>query len=106
MQDPEASIAGKALSLYDPLIPELKLSPNLLLTLIAQIYVEKVSSDRIRERQDNEPLDFPPQTGMHGTFLNINLLITTSSLVECILVALCTRKLCSVIVVLWLRMCR
>lgn len=65
MQDHEAA-TGKALSLHDPIIPEVKFSPNLLLSLIAQIYCGKIASDRVRERQDNEPLDFPPPaTGMH-----------------------------------------
>lgn len=65
-----ADITGKALNLYDPLIPELKLSPTLLLTLIAQIYLEKIASDRVRERQDNEPLDFPPP--MTGTPIHLD----------------------------------
>jgi hypothetical protein len=64
MQAIGADISRKALNIYDPLIPELKFSPNLLLTLIAQIYFEKIISDRVRERQDNEPLDFPPPS--HG----------------------------------------
>lgn len=67
MQADEGAVTDKALSLIDPLIPELKLSPTLLLTLIAQIYLEKIASDRVRERQDNEPLDFPPpSSGVHS----------------------------------------
>lgn len=59
-------VTDQAVSLLNPLIPELKMTPTLLLTLIAQIYVEKIASDRVRERQENEPLDFPPpSTGTH-----------------------------------------
>jgi hypothetical protein len=60
MQANRADEPRKILNLYDLLVPELKFSPHLLLTLIPQIYFEKIASDRVRERQDNEPLDFPP----------------------------------------------
>jgi hypothetical protein len=65
-QMPGASATADALGLVDPLVPELKFSPNLLLTLIAQIYTEKIRCDRLRERQDNEAVDFPaPTSGAH-----------------------------------------
>lgn len=47
-----------ALSLENPLVPELRFTASGLVTLIAQIYQEKIRSDRIREKQDNEPDGF------------------------------------------------
>lgn len=47
-----------ALSLENPLIPELRFSASGLVTLVAQIYQEKIQSDRVREKQENEPDGF------------------------------------------------
>lgn len=47
-----------ALSLENPLIPELRFSASGLVTLVAQIYQEKIQSDRVREKQENEPDEF------------------------------------------------
>eukprot|EP00892_Ulva_mutabilis_P002273 jgi/Ulvmu1/12046/UM083_0059.1 len=48
-----------ALNLEDPLVPDLRFSSTGLVTLIGQIYLEKIQLDRVLEKQDNESDGFP-----------------------------------------------
>ena len=68
-----------ALSLENPLVPELRFTSAGLVTLIAQIYLEKIQSDRVLEKQDNEPDGFPdPVIGAHHSTFHCSGTATSS----------------------------